>query len=99
MAVTYLGIVIFMLLGAWLLYWRKKRKFNRLNEHGIEVFGSYSKKVKAETFDTLLFWVGCVSVTLSVLMIVATSDAEFVWLALSILIVFLLLRRFRSRRK
>ena len=48
-----------MFFGVWLLYWRKKRKFDRTNEQGVEVFGSHLKKVKAEAFDTLLFWIGC----------------------------------------
>ena len=57
-----LWAVLLMLFGSWLLYWRKKRKFDRLNEHGIEIFISYPKKVKAVAFDTLLLWTGCVSV-------------------------------------
>ena len=59
---NYLWFVLLMLFGAWLLYWRKKRKFDRLNEQGIEIFRSYPKKVKAVAFDTLLLWMGCVSI-------------------------------------
>ena len=81
------------------MYWRKKRKFNRLNEHGIEVFGSYPQKVKADVFDTLLLWVGCVSIISSVLMLMAISYTTLGWLAFSIFAVFLLIRRSRSRRK
>ena len=55
---SYLWVTSLMLFGAGLLYWRKKRKFDRLNKQGIEVFGSYLEKFKADTFNTLLLWVG-----------------------------------------
>ena len=55
---VYLWIASSMLFGAWLLYWRKKRKFDRLNKHGIEVFGSYPDKAKSEALDSLLLWIG-----------------------------------------
>ena len=59
--IYYLWSVFLMFFGAWLLYWRKKRKSGRRNEQGVEVFASHLKKVKAEAFDTLLLWTGCVS--------------------------------------
>ena len=58
---TYLLIIILLIVGTRLLYWRKKRKFDRLNEHGVERFGSYREKVAADTFNTVLQWIGYAS--------------------------------------
>ena len=69
MTSAYLWFVLLMFFGALLLYWRKKRGFDRRNELGIEVFGSYPKKVRAIAFDTLLLWVGCVSLIGAVIML------------------------------
>ena len=66
---TYLLVATFMFFGAWLLYWRKKRKFDRLNAHGIEKFESYRAKAKAEAFDTLLLLLGCASFISGVFML------------------------------
>ncbi|MGV7235643.1 MAG: hypothetical protein ACQ9ET_05220 [Nitrosomonadaceae bacterium] len=69
MAGEYLWVVLLMVFGAWLLYWRKKRKYDRLNDHGIEEFGSYLEKVRADAFNTLLLWVGCVCLIAAVIML------------------------------
>lgn len=98
MAGAYLWIVSLMFFGAWLLYCRKKRKFNRLNEFGIEVFDSYPDKVKADTFDTLLLWVGAASLISSVFMLMMADYTAMGWLTFFIVAVFLI-RRSRNRRK
>lgn len=87
-----------MLFRAWLLYWRKKRKFDRLNEYSIEVFGSYPDKAKSEALDSLLLWIGCASVTVSVFVLLSVSYTALGWLFFSILAV-ILIRRSRYRRK
>ncbi len=92
---AYLWIVSLMFFGAWLLYWRKKRKFDRLNEQGIEVFGSYPDKVKTDTFDTLLLWAGCVSFISGTIVLMAISYTALGWLIFSILAV-MLIRRSRN---
>jgi hypothetical protein len=66
---AYIWFVMLLLFGVWLLYWRKKRKYDRLNEHGREAFGSYLEKVRADAFDTLLLWVGCVCLIGAVIML------------------------------
>ena len=98
MAGTYLLIASLLFLGAWLLCWRKKRKFDRLNELGIEVFGSYPEKAKADAFDTLLLWTGYVSFISGVIVLMSISYTALGWLVFSIL-VFMVVRRSRHRRK
>lgn len=95
---AYLWIASLMLSGAWLLYWRKKRKFDRLNEHGIEIFGSYPEKAKSDAFDALLLWVGCASVIIGVFVLMAVSYTALGWLVFSILAV-ILIKRSRNRRR
>jgi hypothetical protein len=68
-----LWVVLLMFFGALLLYWRKKRKFDRLNKHGIEVFGSYLEKAKADVFNYLLLWVGYASLISSIVMLLMTN--------------------------
>jgi hypothetical protein len=73
MAAEYLWVVLLMFFGAWLLYWRKKRKFDRLNKHGIEKFGSYLEKAKADAFDALLLWLGYASLISAVIALLMIS--------------------------
>jgi hypothetical protein len=67
----YLWIVVLMGCGAWALYWRKKRKFDRTNDKGIEIYPSYGKKMLGEAFDKLLLWIGYVCITVSVWLILS----------------------------
>ena len=70
---SYLWVTSLIFFGAGLLYWRKKRKFDRLNKQGIEVFGSYLEKFKADAFDTSLLWVGNASLITSVIVLLMIS--------------------------
>ena len=80
------------------MYWRKKRKFDRLNDHGIEKFGSYPEKTKAVAFDNLLLWVGYVSFISGVLVLMTISYTVLGGLVFAVLVV-ILIRRSRNRRK
>jgi hypothetical protein len=46
-----------LIIGSICLFWQGKRKFNRLNQLGIEQHSSFSHKIRATIFDTLLL--GC----------------------------------------
>jgi len=70
---SYLWVVSLMFFGAGLLYWRKKRKFDRKNRQGVEIFGSYFEKVKADAFNTLLLWVGNASLISSVFVLLMVN--------------------------
>lgn len=69
----YLWIVSLMFIGACLLFWRKKRKFDRSNDHGIEVFENYPKKFKADTFDKLILWTGWTCIIISFFLFVTKA--------------------------
>ena len=77
---------------------RKKRKFDRLNEHGIEIFGSYLEKAKADTFDTFLLWAGYLSFLSGAFMLMGITYTALSWLVFAVL-VFILISRSRYRRK
>lgn len=81
-----------------MLYWRKKRKFDRLNEHGIEIFGSYLEKAKADTFDTVLLWVGIATFVCGVFVLIGISNIALGWLVFAVLVIILISRN-RYRRK
>jgi uncharacterized membrane protein YphA (DoxX/SURF4 family) len=98
MTVEYLWIAALMFFGVLLLYWRKKRKFDRVNEQGVEVFKSYPKKVRADAFDTLLLWAGYVSVICGVLVLMGIHQPVLGLVSLSVLLV-LLMRKPGNRRK
>jgi hypothetical protein len=89
---TYIWIALLMFFGAWLLYMRKKRKFDRLNEHGIEKFGSYLEKAKANTFDTFLLWAGYLSFSSAVFMLMGISYTTLGWLIFAVLVVIFISR-------
>ncbi len=71
-----------LLLGALLLLWRKKRKFERLNEHGIEVYSSFSKKLTGDGLDSLLLALGSASLAGGALLFIFFDQSIFSWLAL-----------------
>ena len=95
---VYLLIAASMFCGAWLLYWRKKRKFDRRNEHGIESFGSYQEKIKADTFDTLLLWAGYASFISGVFMLLGITYTSLGLLLVTILAIFMIRRRHKYRK-
>ena len=95
---VYLLIASSLFCGAWLLYWRKKRKFDRRNEHGIESFGSYQEKIKADAFDTLLLWAGYASFISGVFMLLGITYTSLGLLLATILAIFMIRRRHKYRK-
>ena len=94
----YLWVVLLMFFGVLLLYWRNKRKFDRLNEHGIEIFGSYLEKAKADAFDTLLEYAGYVSFISGLFVLMGISYTALGWLAFAVLVVILIsIGRYRRK--
>ena len=47
--------ILFLLVGAVLGVWKKKRKFDRTNKSGVEQFSSFSGKASARLLDGILF--------------------------------------------
>ena len=62
-------------LGAILIYWRNKRKFDRTNSAGIEQFPGYSRKLGARLVDLILLALGLGTLTTGVL-VVANEHLE-----------------------
>lgn len=87
---TYLLVALSFSVGAVLLYWRKKRKFDRLNEHGIEAYTSYAEKVKTNATDTILLWVGCASIIGGTIILMLTNYSALGWVLFTIFTVFLI---------
>ncbi len=51
-------IIAYGLLGIALVYWTKKRRFERTSTYGTEQFQSYRYKIGARLIDTLLWGLG-----------------------------------------
>ena len=51
-------IITYGLLGIALVYWTKKRRFERTTIYGTEQFQSYRQKAGARLLDTLLWGLG-----------------------------------------
>lgn len=47
-------ILLSVAVGGFLLIWNNKRRFNRLNQFGIEQFANYQQKVGARFLDVLM---------------------------------------------
>jgi hypothetical protein len=60
---------IWLVVGGLLLFWRSRRKFYRLNCHGIEQFPKHLKMLTARAFDLLLFASGTASLCISALIL------------------------------
>jgi len=63
------------ILGAVLIYWRNKRKFDRMNSARIEQFPGYSRKLGFRLADLILVALGLITMTAGVL-VVANEQVE-----------------------
>jgi len=54
------GVCIAM--GLTLVYWVRRRKFNRTNEHGVQIFPSFVRRVLARGLEIVLALVALVLV-------------------------------------
>ena len=58
MTVIDIQIIAYGLLGLALVYWAKKRRFDRITIYGTEQFQSYKHKAGAKLMDALLWGLG-----------------------------------------
>jgi hypothetical protein len=63
---------ILLLLGVTLGYRFKRRRFNRMNEYGVERFPSYGRKLAARFVDGLM-WFGALVCLLSGAMVIGVA--------------------------
>nr|WP_157536285.1 molybdenum ABC transporter permease [Mucilaginibacter sp. L294] len=65
-SVQVTGIVI-LFIGIALRYWVNRRRFYRTNSTGVQLFGSYSKKVAFTIFEKLIKLLGLIMVIFGLL--------------------------------
>ena len=58
MTIIDIQIIAYGLLGLGLVYWAKKRRFDRTTIYGTEQFQSYKHKAGAKLIDALLWGLG-----------------------------------------
>lgn len=62
-------IIAYGLLGIALVYWTKKRRFERTSIQGTELFPTYQHKLKTKLVDALLLGLGAGGILCAVLLI------------------------------
>lgn len=73
-----------LLIGLAIIFFAKKRRFDRLNEFGREAFPSYFAKLVSRTIDELLFSVGVVIGVWSGFALLSEYASDWVWLSVII---------------
>lgn len=58
MAIIDIQIIAYGVLGLVLIYWAKKRRFERTTIYGTEQFSSFQNKLKTRLMDALLWGLG-----------------------------------------
>ncbi len=90
--------VAMILGGGYLVYWEKKRRFDRVNHLGIEEFPSYRHKVACRLADTLIASTGTGAVGAAVVMLLIAHAAEYLMLAFILYIAIKIDHERHSRR-
>jgi hypothetical protein len=72
------GMILLAAAGL-LAYWRRKRKFDRTNQYGIEQFPSYGRKVRARTAEGLLGFGSLVFFTAGILILAFRFEDSWGW--------------------
>jgi hypothetical protein len=85
---THIWLIVLLGIASIALIWRNKRRFDRTNEHGIQRHGRYWNKVRAESFDTTLLWVGYLGLSASVVILITIDPSLLVWLLILWAIVY-----------
>lgn len=60
MSETDIYTAVLTVVGIVLVVWKSKRRFDRLNQLGIEQFANFSQKVGARVLDGILYAIGLV---------------------------------------
>jgi len=80
------AIALLFVMGILLIYWSKKRRFDRRNALGIEQFGSLFEKIIGVLFDAILWWSGVTILFSGLFAIIVLDQTILSWVALLILI-------------
>ena len=74
----YVGMFL-LAVAALLAYWKRKRKFDRTNQYGIEQFPSYGRKVRARTTEGVLGFGSLVLLTAGILILGFRFEDSWGW--------------------
>lgn len=70
------------LVGIALLYWQRKRRFDRTNSFGVQRFPSYFGKLRATAWDGFLWLVGVTLLSAGVIGLAHLHEATWGWIVL-----------------
>lgn len=74
----YVGVFL-LAVGGLLAYWKRKRKFDRTDQYGIERFPSYGKKARVRATEGLLGFASLVLLTAGVLIVGLRFEDSWGW--------------------
>jgi hypothetical protein len=77
----YIGTLL-LVFAALLTYWKRKRKFDRINEYGVERFPSYGRKLQARLAEGVLGFGSLVLLTAGVLILAFRFEDSWGWVVL-----------------
>lgn len=86
---TFIGLLMIAVAVGLHAMW-KRRVFHRTNEAGIQRFGSYSGKVRAQSFDRLLQFGALLMLTTGVLVISYVYVDTWGWVVIAPALTFVL---------
>lgn len=81
-------IIVYGLAGLILVYWAKKRRFERTSTYGTEQFPSYQNKVKTRLMDALLWGLGLGAIASATLLIFVEYAPVWGFLILLLAVAF-----------
>lgn len=74
--------ILLLLTGAVLLYWQRKRKYDRSNDYGVERLPSYFGLFRARLADSILILIGSGSLVMGVVLLAFQHMELWGWLVL-----------------
>jgi hypothetical protein len=77
----YIGMIL-VAVGALLDLWRRKRKFERTNPHGVEQFSSFWSKLGTGTKDVLLRFASLALLSVGILVLAIRFEDSWGWIVL-----------------
>ena len=88
-ASVLVGAILFAV-GALLALWTRKRRFDRINDFGVERFTSYWGKLRARSVDWVVGLAGIILLSAGVLILAFEFESSWGWIVLLPVYLFVL---------
>lgn len=99
MTVINIQIVAYGLIGLALIYWAKKRRFERTTIYGTEQFPSYRHKAGTKLMDALIWGLGLGGLATATLLVFMEYAPGFGFLMLLLVVAFAFEKDYYRRKR